>query len=80
MYPMCSPKNGLTATALHIFLLVKGHLKNTLSVSKMEAINYVNSGRQRLKALSRKVRCLKKFPVKNSHMMPMLRLVKNTTC
>ena len=48
--------------------------------SKMETINYVNSGRQRLKALIRKAHCLKKFPAKNSHMMPMLRLVKNTTC
>ena len=48
---MCSLKNGLTTTELHISLAVKGHLKNTLSVSKMEAINYVNSGRQRLKAL-----------------------------
>lgn len=54
--------------------------ENTLSVSKMETTNYVNSGRQRLKALIRKAHCLKKFPAKNSHMMPMLRLVKNTTC
>ena len=46
----------------------------------METTNCMNFGRQRLKALIRRAHCLKKFPAKNSHMMPMLRLGKNTIC